>query len=324
VELENLEVPEARKTLGVKTAPIGDNDAQFEHMLEASQKWAAHINAINLRQMDAWLALRSTIWKTLDYTLTCTTLTEKQCEQIMRPAISAGMAKYHICRSFPTSLLHAGSAALGACLPHLFTVQGIAHLSTLVSHSPGGSITSLLLRAAMEAALQEAGCGPYPWHPEVKVVLQAITKTWISSVMTFMEDNGINPHHNIRMAVYSQKDSFLMENFTQQGALSPELISMIQCRNFLRVSRMSELTSEYGSRILLRMYNGDVPESDATNQWPIQPRPPKWAWMIWKKYLSFMVTSQTTLILRQPLGKCKAESPRTPWKYHEPSDRIYF
>jgi hypothetical protein len=99
----------------------------------------------------------------------------------------------------------------------------------------------------MEAALQEAGCGPSPWHPEVKAVLQAITKTWISSGMTFMADNCIDLHHNIRMEVYSQKESFLMENFIKQGASFPELISMIQCRNFLRVSRMSEVASGCGS-----------------------------------------------------------------------------
>jgi hypothetical protein len=152
--------------------------------------------------MVAWLALRSTIWKNLEYPLTCTTLTEKQCEQIMRPAMSSGLAKSHICRSFPTSLLHAGSEALGAGLSHLFTVQCIARLSTLLSHSPVWSITSLLVWAAMEVVLQEAGCGPSLWNPYVKAVLQDITKTWISSVMTFMADNCIDIHHNIRMAFY--------------------------------------------------------------------------------------------------------------------------
>jgi hypothetical protein len=214
VELERLEVTEARKTLGVKTAPTRYNTAQFGHMLEASQKWAAQIKASSLRQMDAWLALRSTIWKTLEYPLTCNTLTEKQYEQVMRPEMSAGLAKSHIYGSFPTSLLHAGAEALGTGLPRLFTVQGIARLSTLVSHSPGGSITSLILQAEIEPALQEAGCGPSPWHPEVKAVLQVITKTWISSVMKFMADNCI------RMEVYSQKDSFLMENFIKQEASS--------------------------------------------------------------------------------------------------------
>jgi hypothetical protein len=56
-----------------------------------------------------------------------------------------------------------------------------------------------------------------------------------------------------------------MENFIKQEASSPELISMIQCRNFLIVSRMSEVASGCGSWILLRMYNGGAPESDATN-----------------------------------------------------------
>jgi hypothetical protein len=92
VELERLEVTEAWKTLGVKTSPAGDNMAHFEHMLEASQKWAAQIKASNLRQMDAFFELHYTIWKTLEYPLTCTTLTQKQCNQIMRPAMSAGMA----------------------------------------------------------------------------------------------------------------------------------------------------------------------------------------------------------------------------------------
>jgi hypothetical protein len=60
----------------------------------------------------------------------------------------------------------------------------------------------------MEAALQEAGCGPSPWHPEFEAVLQVITKTWTSSVMTFMNfmtDNCIKLHHNIRMEVYSER-----------------------------------------------------------------------------------------------------------------------
>jgi hypothetical protein len=143
------------------------------------------------------------------------------------------------------------------------------------------------------------------------------------SGMSFMSDNCIDRHHNIRMDRYSQKDSFLMANFVKQGASSPELTSMIQCRNFLRVSRMSEIATGCGSRIIPRMYNGEEPDRGATNQWPLQPRPPTGKWMIWKKYLGFMMTSQATLALSQPLGKWKEESLRTPWQYHDPSDRLY-
>jgi hypothetical protein len=72
------------------------------------------------------------------------------------------------------------------------------------------------------------------------------------------------------MEVYSQKDSLLVENFIKQGASSPELTSMIQCRNFVRVSRVSEAAMECGSMILPSMYNRDEPESDENNQLPIQ------------------------------------------------------
>jgi hypothetical protein len=129
-------------------------------------------------------------------------------------------------------------------------------MSTLVSHSPEGSITSLLLRAATKAALLEAVCVPSPWHPEFKALLQVITKRLTSSVMCFMADNYIDLHHNIRMDGYLQQDSFLMANFIKQGASSPELTSMIQLRNFLRFSRMSEVVTGCGSRILASVYNG--------------------------------------------------------------------
>jgi hypothetical protein len=76
-----------------------------------------------------------------------------------------------------------------------------------------------------------------------------------------MSENCIDLHHTIRMEVYSQKDLFLMANIIKQGASSPELTSMIQCHNFLRFSRMSEIATGCGSRILPRMYNGGEPDA---------------------------------------------------------------
>jgi hypothetical protein len=114
-----------------------------------------------------------------------------------------------------------------------------------------------LLHAPMEAALLEVGCGPSPWYTELKVVLQVTTNTWTSSFMSFIAYNCFDLHHNIMMDGYSQKDSFLMANFIKQGASSPKLTSMMKYCTFLIVSRMSEVVTGCGSRILLRMYNGE-------------------------------------------------------------------
>jgi hypothetical protein len=116
--------------------------------------------------------------------------------------MSAGLPKSHICRSFPTLLIKAGAEALEAELPHLSTVQGIARLITLVSHSPGRSIMSLLIRAAMESALQEAGCGPYPRHPEYKAVIQVASEC--ICVFTTLQ----NLHHAVRTIYGDSKSGY--------------------------------------------------------------------------------------------------------------------
>jgi hypothetical protein len=114
-----------------------------------------------MRQMDSWLELRSTIWKTLEYPLTCTTLTEKQYEQIMRPTISAGLAKSHICRSFPTLLFTHERRSIGRrpasplyspryCTSEHFSVSlswrvhyELATPGSNVSSSPGGGMWTI-------------------------------------------------------------------------------------------------------------------------------------------------------------------------------------
>jgi hypothetical protein len=91
VVLDLLEVSEARKTLGVMMVPNCNSTAEYERLLGESQKWASQVKAGNLQNIDAWLALRSTISKTLEYPLNATTLTQHRCTRISRPALEAGL-----------------------------------------------------------------------------------------------------------------------------------------------------------------------------------------------------------------------------------------
>jgi hypothetical protein len=58
-------------------------------------------------------------------------------------------------------------------------------------------------------------------HPEFKSVLQVIKKMWTTAFMSFMAENCIDLHHNIRIDGYSQQDLFLVANFIKKGASSP-------------------------------------------------------------------------------------------------------
>jgi hypothetical protein len=55
--LERLEVHEAKKSLGIMTAPDGNWKAQRNRMQEQARTWAEHIKAGYLRRVDAWTGM---------------------------------------------------------------------------------------------------------------------------------------------------------------------------------------------------------------------------------------------------------------------------
>ena len=93
VQLDQLDPSDALVTLGVKLAPTGNSEPQVERMLEATVAWADKIRAGHLQRHEAWLAMTSTIWKTMEYSLNALTLSKEECETIMRPVLQAGLNK---------------------------------------------------------------------------------------------------------------------------------------------------------------------------------------------------------------------------------------
>jgi hypothetical protein len=128
VTLERLEAHESRKTLGVETAPDSNSDREFWRMRKLMEGWQDNISSSHLRKKDAWQAFNITIWKSLEYLLPATSLSEAQCHSIMAPSIVVGLTNCHICCNFPSALIRAPVENLGAVILNLFTVQGIKHL----------------------------------------------------------------------------------------------------------------------------------------------------------------------------------------------------
>jgi hypothetical protein len=79
----------------------------------------------------------------------------------------------------------------------------------MVSHSKWVSITGLLIRAALEVTLLEAGIGPDQRKPVTARVLDAITRAWMVEVMKYMADSGIDLSHDVCVSqpiVYTMSD----------------------------------------------------------------------------------------------------------------------
>jgi hypothetical protein len=72
--VRRIEPHQAEETLGVWIAPDRNTDVQFEKMLEKSLLWADQMRTGIIRKDETWLALQSTIWRTLCYPLNATFL----------------------------------------------------------------------------------------------------------------------------------------------------------------------------------------------------------------------------------------------------------
>jgi hypothetical protein len=76
----------------------------------------------------------------------------------------------------------------------------------MVSHRKGGSITGILILAALEVMMLEAGSGPDTWKPRTAKMLDTITRAWMVEAMKFMADSGIDLSHDASLPTHCRHD----------------------------------------------------------------------------------------------------------------------
>ncbi len=107
--IKRLEAHEAYETLGVFLAPNGNSQAQFEKMRKAVASWVDGLRTGIISKDEVWLALQSTILRTLYYPLPALRLTKAQCKAIMSPPLQYCLPALGICRNFPRLLVFLSS-----------------------------------------------------------------------------------------------------------------------------------------------------------------------------------------------------------------------
>jgi hypothetical protein len=119
--IKRLEPHEAYETLGVFLSPDGNLDAQVKKMKEAVKKWVEGLRTGSISKAEVWIALHSTITRTLMYSLPAIRITKAQCESIMAPLLQYCLPALGVCRNFPRNLVFSTLDYMGLdTLPHLF------------------------------------------------------------------------------------------------------------------------------------------------------------------------------------------------------------
>jgi hypothetical protein len=124
--------------------PNGSTGSQAEKMRHMAYTWAAEMRKCNLSKSEAWIALISTLWRSLSYPIPALNLTKDQCEKIMAPALAYVLPAMGICCMFPRDLVFDPNCYFGLGIPHLYTTQEIHRLLDILNHTATLTITGSL------------------------------------------------------------------------------------------------------------------------------------------------------------------------------------
>jgi hypothetical protein len=286
--LQKLEPWQAERTLGVRLAPDGNMDFQFKWMSDTAKDWTDRLRTGNLPRHLTWLAWRTTILKTLEYPLPTTTLTRQQCDKLTSIIANVALPRCGITRTFPRDLLHAPLKAGGLNIPNLYVEQGIAHISKLIRYSQSRKhSTGVLLRHSCEALKIELGSnGPLLQNPLELLILA--TDTWIKATWQFAREYDIMVYDDIPDFIpHRLNDQLIIPTVGKLGFRGKDLQRINQCRKFLRVTWIGEITTADGKNIERHAVEAPFRINQKTTiHYPAQDEPPASSWKIWVQALS--------------------------------------
>jgi len=91
IQIPELLPSKVHRTLGVWLAPDGNNEDEFQHLLEVAQSWNTLMSAVKVTHAAAKFGLQQVILQKLEYPLVMTTFTQTECQSIMSLILTAGL-----------------------------------------------------------------------------------------------------------------------------------------------------------------------------------------------------------------------------------------
>ena len=190
-EIQNCEAMNGEMALGIAFSPGGSTKDEFLRLSNKVKKWAECVRTGHLNRSEAWIGLNTTIMKTIEYSLPATTLTKKDCANIMKPVLQVGLSKAGICRNLSRDVVFASTCFQGLGISNPFWIQGVSKIQCMFDlHQV---LTQQLIDVSWGKTIMESGLGPNFWNNKYDVVEPLLTKGWITTIWEFLnESNAIN------------------------------------------------------------------------------------------------------------------------------------
>ena len=278
---------EGRRTLGVHLRPDGSDNATLQALLAKANTWAARLRSKPLPPATAWLALNTTLMKTLEYPLPSTTLTPKQCQQILWPALQVALPMSKIQRRVSRTLLHSPISTMGLGLPSLYLTQLYSHIIVLLRYGHTATTTGQLLRASMELLRLELGTDHFPLNLPWHIWGHLATPTWLTSTWQSLTEQELSlTDPTASPEPLRASDIPFMEYFVQRIHNPGTLRQLNRCRMHLRIFWLSEVLTTNGQHIDPSILRGQHSLALSSRcRWPPQGPPTPSDWILWHSTL---------------------------------------
>jgi hypothetical protein len=149
--LEQVDISEGRRTLGVRLAPDGNNREEFKYLKTQADQWADKIRSGMIPKGFTWQAFTSTILAKLAYAIPAATLTQEECQQITTKLVVATLTKAGINQHLPRDLVFGHESRQGLGFPDLYVWQGAEAVArTLRFGTVSDNITGRLVNTSYE------------------------------------------------------------------------------------------------------------------------------------------------------------------------------
>ena len=308
--IKHLDSHVAHRTLGQMKSPTGEQSAQLQLMTKRSTNWLNAIRESHLTPAEAQAAF-DTIWfPSLSYGLGTTNLPFDALNNIQKPVVSHILTALGYNRHFPRAVVYRSPQFGGLNFKHLYIEQGMKHITYFIKYYRQKNSIGQLLRISLRWTRLIAGLSVCPLkRPQTNY--HHITDKWFKTTIHFLAECNANIETDDVTNFFSRtEDSCLMDDFLLFDPSQSEITQLKQCRLFLHVTTLSDISDTHGQTIQRICWEGKS-QLPSPLLWPIQTRPPAKAWRTWRQYLAkcYLLDDDRytmrrhDLLLHTPLGK---------------------
>jgi hypothetical protein len=320
--VEQVPVSEARRTLGVKLAPDGNNDAEFESLRQKAQVWASNVTAHQLSRKYAWQSLQTTITAQLSYPLPATTLSESQCSEIDMIIRKTALPSSGIMRTFPLDLAYSPESRQGLGMFGLYDRQGVAGILAIIKYcNDPFHLVRKQLAISLELLTIEIGHNSPVLQLSYPEWGCLATDSYLKHIWKFADKRAINISGPTHSAILREGDCYLMPSF---ATIYPAAVlqRLNRCRMFLQVLTIAEIVSTDGKDFTDQGWNGAKGDKPG---WPNQGTLPSREWNLWREALRKTFGTRNDASpreLAQPLGEWTSAQDHE-WWFNRSFNKIY-